>query len=61
MKDLTEWDKFWIALGLIAFLIVAAPALIRMRIADRREMRKYREKHRCGLQRAIDNPDEIKL
>lgn len=40
MKHLTEFDKFWIALGLIAFLIVAAPALIRMWIADRREMRK---------------------
>ncbi|WP_282773959.1 hypothetical protein [Phaeodactylibacter xiamenensis] len=61
MKHLTEFDKFWIALGLIAFLIVAAPALIRMWIADRREIRKYREKHRRGRQRAIDYPDEIKL
>lgn len=61
MKHLTEFDKFWIALGLIAFLIVATPALIRMWIADRREMRKYREKHCRGRQRAIDNPEEIKL
>ncbi|WP_282774717.1 hypothetical protein [Phaeodactylibacter xiamenensis] len=61
MTNLTEFDKFWIALGLIAFLIVAAPALIRKWIADRREMRKYREKHRRGRQRAIDHPDEIKL
>ena len=61
MKHLTEFDKFRKALGLIAFLIVAVPALLRMWIADRREMRKYREKHRRGRQRAIDYPDEIKL
>ena len=61
MNNLTEWDKFWIALGLIAFLIVAAPALIRMWIADHMEMRKYRKKWARGKQKAIDNPDSIKL
>lgn len=61
MTNMTEFDKFWIALGLIAFLIVAAPALIRMWIAEQREMKKYRKKWKRGRQRAIDHPDEIKL
>lgn len=61
MNKITEFDKFWMALGLIAFLIIASPALIRMWIADRREMRKYEAEWKRGTQKAAGNPDEIKL
>ncbi len=48
MNKITEFDKFWMALGLIAFLIIASPALIRMWIADRSEMRKYEAEWKRG-------------
>jgi hypothetical protein len=61
MNKITEFDKFWMALSLVTFLIIASPTLIRMWIADLCEMRKCQEKRICEFQKAIDNPDRVKL